>query len=215
MNIAEALPAVNRFCYHAGMIDNPFNRWLDDLRVSAGLEGPTALARYLGVPQPTLSKWLGGQRPSPRSLRRVAKKTSTPEEQLFWLAGHIGGQAQAVSAQRVSEPIAYYMAGAQPRSGGQLEGFETRAAQWFFVHVEGDCLVPDIQPGAVLLFDRQGQPEPGRIVCVIVNGESHVKKVVQRNGVWVLESRQGRLEVPVEDITVVGVMIDDPWYQRR
>lgn len=122
-------------------------------------------------------------------------------------------ERQRVPARLISEPLAAYSASAQPRSGSPLVGFETRAGQWFFIYVEGDCLMPRVRPGAGLLFDREGRAAVETIVCVVVNGERHVKLIKAMNGLWTLADNHGELVLPVEDVTVEGVMVGEPWYQ--
>jgi hypothetical protein len=43
-------------------------------------------------------------------------------------------------------------------------------------------------------------------VAAIVNGEWHVKRVIERNGLWTLADNHDQVIAPVEDVEILGVM---------
>lgn len=77
-------------CYHLRMNDLSFAAWLNEYRERLGIDGPTALARHFDLPQPTVSRWLAGGKPSMGNLLRVAKVSGEPLGRLQALAfsGH-------------------------------------------------------------------------------------------------------------------------------
>lgn len=157
---------------------------------------------------------LPGSPASPPPRMAVSEELAAEGRRLLDAARRVADlERQRVPARLISEPLAAYSASAQPRSGSPLVGFETRGGQWFFIYVEGDCLMPRVRPGAGLLFDREGHASVDSIVCVVVNGERHVKLIKAMNGLWTLADNHGELVLPVEDVTVEGVMVGEPWYQ--
>lgn len=187
-----------------------FKDWFEAQLRKHGLKQETLAAR-LHVDQSTVSRWKNGADLKAKYVYPLARELRVDPIELFERAA--GADPAPSYGRRLSEPMVVYAAGAQPRSGSPLVGFETRGGQWFFVYVEGDCLAPRVRPGAGLLFDREGRADVDKIVCVVVNGERHVKVIKAMNGLWTLADNQGELVLPVEDVTVEGVMVGEPWYQ--
>ncbi len=56
-------------------------------------------------------------------------------------------------------------------------------AATFFVRVDGDSMVDaGIYHGDILIVDRSIEPEDGRVVIAVVNGEMTVKRLCRRGG---------------------------------
>lgn len=66
----------------------PFGHWIDGL-VPAVFESEAALARAIGVPQSTVSRWRRGEtRPRVEQLLTVSEVTGTSIETLVRIAGY-------------------------------------------------------------------------------------------------------------------------------
>jgi transcriptional regulator with XRE-family HTH domain len=98
-------------------------------------------------------------------------------------------------------------AGANPAGGESL--LERHAAtDQFVLEAIGDCLEPEVEEGDLLVLDINGQAAVGRIVALVVNGELHLKRVMQRTtGHLYLWSRRGELTTPEEGVEVLGVIV--------
>ena len=71
---------------------------------------------------------------------------------------------------------------------------------YFLLRVRGDSMAEAIQPGDLVLVERQGQPERGQIVVAMVDDEATVKRYHPEKGKVILRS-----DNPVyDDIVVTG-----------
>lgn len=62
-------------------------------------------------------------------------------------------------------------------------------AATYFVRVSGESMTgAGIHDGDVLVVDRSVEPRPGRVVVAAVDGEFTVKRLVRREGAWLLEA---------------------------
>jgi transcriptional regulator with XRE-family HTH domain len=95
--------------------------------------------------------------------------------------------------------------GADPRRG--IDAPFDDEQDGFVVRVVGDCLVPDIMPGSAVLFLGDRPVAVNDIVAAIVNGERHIKRVIERNGEWVLADNNGQIVAAADGIDVRGVMV--------
>jgi phage repressor protein C with HTH and peptisase S24 domain len=77
----------------------------------------------------------------------------------------------------------------------------------FILVVTGDCLTPRIQPGDYLHMDKHRYARPGSYVSVIIAGERYIKRLVSRNGLWVLESNYGELTLPPDAFALEATMV--------
>lgn len=96
---------------------------------------------------------------------------------------------------------------ARPSRGTDTSHLEDGHIIEFSIDVEGDCLTPQIHPGDTLIMRREKQPKSGDIAWLRVNGEMQLKRVVSRNGAWVLETNEGQVVIPAEVIECEGVML--------
>jgi hypothetical protein len=94
-------------------------------------------------------------------------------------------------------------AGADPSQGAEMIVNEDE----FIVRVDGDCLEPEIESGSYLVMSRTRKASIGEVVLVAVNGEYHLKRLVQRNGMTELGSRLGRLSVPSDGVEYHGTRV--------
>jgi SOS-response transcriptional repressor LexA len=79
----------------------------------------------------------------------------------------------------------------------------------FSARIVGDCMGPQYPAGMVLIFDRERQAVVGSIVAVMIAGERYVKRVLERNGTWVLGDAHGQIIAQYDEIDIWGVMVDD------
>jgi DNA polymerase V len=62
-----------------------------------------------------------------------------------------------------------------------------KPAATFFVRTEGESMLEaGIHPNDILIVDRSLEPVPGKIVICALNGALTVKRLLRRNGGWVL-----------------------------
>lgn len=62
-----------------------------------------------------------------------------------------------------------------------------KPAATFFVRAEGESMLDaGIHPNDILVVDRSIEPVPGKIVICALNGALTVKRLLRRNGGWVL-----------------------------
>lgn len=68
----------------------PFVSWLDGMARAYGYARDADVARGLGLPQSTVSRWRRGARPSVEHLMKIAKTFRTDLVSLLALTGHVG-----------------------------------------------------------------------------------------------------------------------------
>jgi transcriptional regulator with XRE-family HTH domain len=184
------------------------------------------LAQRAGVSRSYISRLESGETQNPRidELSRVAAALGKSIDELSREidivfrtdepAKTVADGPRAYSAETVPVPIVprdawrVEFAGtgdANPFIGFPLQDDEQEGAV-FVLCVNGDCLTPDIEPGDWLLASANQSPQVGDVISVIYGGERYIKRVRERNGVWVLESRHGILRVPADEVHVEGVV---------
>jgi transcriptional regulator with XRE-family HTH domain len=181
-------------------------------------------SRRLGVSQSMISRWVKGEAvPSPANCTRLAHLFGEPESVVMALAGYatrgeqarpersigdlaeeLAARVRALERQRPEIVPHYGSAAASPRHG--IDADSRELGRRFDLDIDGDCLMPDVRPGATVRFDRHRTAVVGSIVAAIVNGEWHVKRVIERNGLWTLADNHDQVIAPVEDVEILGVM---------
>jgi phage repressor protein C with HTH and peptisase S24 domain len=72
--------------------------------------------------------------------------------------------------------------------------------------IQGDCLTPFIDPGDIVIVDREVSPDNGDLIVCLVNGEVHVSKYhVEESGAF-LENRFGSRKL--EDCQAHAVVLE-------
>jgi DNA polymerase V len=62
-----------------------------------------------------------------------------------------------------------------------------KPAATFFARAQGESMLgAGIHPNDILIVDRSLEPAPGKIVICALNGAMTVKRLLRRNGCWVL-----------------------------
>src|SRR5262249_22503295 len=89
---------------------------------------------------------------------------------------------------------------ALPTYKGARRGRKKKLKDRFRLRVHGRCMVPDIQPGDVLLFDRTLPLQIGRIVVALINGEETVvRRVAEVDGYRVLIANEAHTApIPID-----------------
>lgn len=192
------------FCYSACMPDlTPIAAYLEGQRERRHIEGRTAFARFLGVDQSLYGRWIDdGVLPGSRNLAKAALALGVEHGELMRIAGHVVVTAPA------GDPVPHLGDWAADTRRGS-EFMEALDLSRFSARLVGDCLAPKYPAGTVLIFDRERPAVVGSIVAAVIAGERHVKRVVSRNGEWVLADEHGQIIVQRDDITIWGVMVDD------
>ena len=214
-----------------------FKDWLADAMADA-IKTQADLVRLTGRTSASVSRWVNGEDlPGIKSCGLIARALGRPLHEVLRAAGHElpedADEAPAtdpVPLERLSRladelrsevwrlrrrqrpdantPVPFLGDGAANTWRGHdlpdwldLSRFSLRAS--------GDCLQPDIQPGQVLIFDRERRATVGSIVAAQVNGEQMIKRVVEMNGRWVLGDARGNIVAERDNIDILGVFVPD------
>jgi SOS-response transcriptional repressor LexA len=182
----------------------PIAAYLEGQRHLREIEGRTAFARFLGVDQSLYTRWIDdGVVPGSRNLAKAAAALGVEHGELMRIAGHVVVTVQA------GDPVPHLGDWAADTRRGN-EFMEALDLSRFSARIVGDCMGPQYPAGMVLIFDRERPAVVGSIVAAVVAGERHIKRVVSRNGAWVLADAHGnQIIADRSEITIWGVMVDD------
>ena len=78
-----------------------FGSWLNATRKAMGFPTNSALARALDIPQPTISRWQSGAKPSVEHLVKVSELLGVGLKTLLILSDHMSGNADGVDLAEV------------------------------------------------------------------------------------------------------------------
>jgi SOS-response transcriptional repressor LexA len=204
-----------------------FATWLKD-RLAEQNVTRAQLAREIGADPSAVSNWTNAKDlPAPHQLRPMAHALDVDPLWLLGLAGYVDAvpgpparpqrsvpdllrEVQRAFDAATSWPV-LGTAAASTRDGVDAETGEP--ARRFALMIQGDCLMPEIAPGELVTFDRERAARVGDIVAAVVNGERHVKRLMQRNGGLTLGDNYGNVIVPVDDAQIIGVK-EDIWQPK-
>lgn len=210
--------------------DTARGRRLYDLRLEAGLT-QEEVGRAIGVGHAYVSRLERGERPLSRlggaALTRLAELLGTTPDGLLNVAGaplprHARGPAdvleaalrQIQSVRPVDVPMMKQRLGAGTAFGTAdpeyvtiVPGPEQRGHDLAAARVSGECMVPDVMPGHIAVFDRDAEWSPGDLVVAEVEGEMHLKWVEERVGELWLTANQGFKPVRLSKARIEGVVI--------
>jgi len=80
--------------------------------------------------------------------------------------------------------------------------------------VEGDSMMPALEPGDIALFREDRQPRRGRTYLLDFEGEKRVKNLAWKDGRWMLESLNPSFQdEPLDGHQILGYLIG--WYKVR
>jgi SOS-response transcriptional repressor LexA len=78
--------------------------------------------------------------------------------------------------------------------------------------IDGDSMMPALQPGDVALFKETYQPRNGFTFLIKKDGEHRCKNIVWQSGEWVMQSLNNRYAVePLHDWQILGLLVG--WYR--
>lgn len=210
-----------------GTIWADFGRWLEN-EIDKRDWRQADFAREGRFKPQNVSRWVKGTaQPSSHSARMIARTLRIPEDDVLVRAGHkadSGGhrpQQSPVDSLRTlvrDLPIAVPVYD-QPVSAGKgvpsvqeymyLPPETTIRSSWYGLPVRGDCMLPRLNPGDVVLVNPEGMPDPGDMVVVDIDDEiAMVKWFVKRKDGYFLEPEQGD-PIPYDEdhVRLVGVVM--------
>lgn len=74
-----------------------FGSWLTATRKAMGFPTSSSLARKIGIPQPTISRWQSGAKPSVEHLVKISDLFGIDLKTLLILSGHMQGDTEGVT----------------------------------------------------------------------------------------------------------------------
>jgi len=153
------------------------------------------LARVFNIPVEELYQAAGYEVEA-----KIERRAETPEEILEKLR-----VAQPISVPVYGEfhwgtvhdePVEYVYRAKIREAGKNLEGYVVR----------GDCMAPKIEPGDIVIVDRDRSPEPGNVVICITRGRIVVGRLkVVENEVWMENNKE---QVKLEECQAAAVVIE-------
>lgn len=86
-----------------------------------------------------------------------------------------------------------------------------RNGRYLCMRVAGQCMLPDIEPGDIVVLDQEMAPKPDWVVALRVAGETRLTRMIRRDPAeWQFmpdnPEFQG-LTVPADSVEVIGVVI--------
>lgn len=188
------------------------------------------LAETAGVDVSTLSKIINeGARPSTRTVQKMAPVLGQTEDELLALVGHRSEKPATARPQPLmpyAVPVYDFPVSAGGGGGGHGEPAIQRylylgpdegiPASWYGLPVRGECMVPLLLPGDVVIVNPDAKAEPGDMVVADLEHEQGIVKwFVKHNGGFRLEPEKGE-PIPYDEATVriVGVVMQQ-WRNPR
>lgn len=212
---------------HGAVSAAPFGPNLTYYRLAAGMT-MSELARATGISQANIGRYERGEviTPGQRKLQALCRALGVTYEQLMVQAPpEVFPPGTVPTARTVAPPsppptrerglfprdgriLRLLRAGANP-SGGESWLAAEASTERYTVQVIGDCLAPEVQDGDILVLDLDRTPRIGDVVALVVHGELHIKKVMDRTGTGLyLTSKRGDLTLPDEGAELIGVSIE-------
>ena len=191
-----------------------FGRWLFG-ELKARRWRHEDLANRVGVKRPTVTRWVNDKK-KPTEAGIIVALARALDVDRTWLMNKIGIDIPLP----VEEPTVLMLPiadafVAEPDDDGDGEYIawvpDVRVAdpnQFKAVRVRGTCLVPEINPGDVVVIDRYGRPINLDYVAVLIDGVRNVKRYERRGNQWVLATNDGREAIPAESVELVGVVVN-------
>jgi SOS-response transcriptional repressor LexA len=189
---------------------------------------PSQLAAYVGVSHVTVGRWLKGEDvPSPDNCRKLATYLHVTEDTLLEMAGHRGKRAdiqppltpeELIQRLRTELPISIPIVeqighadrGAIAQGYVYLPPQLARNRRLQAIYVKGDCMLPLIQEGDLIVVDLDASPSPSNVVVVLVDGDDvEVKRIarIADGRITLTCENPSYPDREVEDVKVIGVVI--------
>ena len=194
--------------------------WLISQMARYGLT-TVALARRIGVTQPSITKWINGTRlPEARSCYRLAEVFDASPEFVLEIAGHKPGPVQEPRRRGFAEIQAEYIAalpmeapvyagrvpidkGDEIIDYGYIDRGRWAGRRVVGVRVHGSAMEPDLREGDTVFVDRDLRPRDGDIVLAYRGDEVLVRRYRESEGTVYLEGTDAT-RIPLDDVRVQG-----------
>ena len=206
------------------MVQQTLGEKLRELREVRGWS-QAQLAMKSGITRSHISLIELGRLANPRAdvLLKLARALNIPIEELYQAAGYEVGAVgerrvetpeEILERLRVAQPISVpvygefhwgtvhdepveYVYRARIREAGKnLEGYVVR----------GDCMAPKIEPGDIVIVDRDRAPEPGNVIICVVHSQIIVGRLkMVKDEVWVANNKE---QVKLEECQAAAVVIE-------
>lgn len=173
------------------------------------------LARRAGVSQSRISRVMSGETASP-NLELVEKVAEAFDVPVSTLLGRQPPTVQPEPPTRMAVPIVQVPAHAgidwtwEPT--GQTVTIEENTAKGralIAIRVEGDCMLPDVAPGDIVLVDQWSRtPKDGDMVVVTKDSQPHVRWARVPPGRPILLVDNFGRPFPVQDAILEGVVVE-------
>lgn len=177
-----------------------------------------AFADLTGADHSTLSQIRNRKQvPSPGTIAKLAPFLGRSEDELLTLAGH---RTQGFLVASRPQPLMPYAIPVydEPVSAGtgerSIQGYlylgpdDGVPADWFGVPVRGECMVPVLFPGDVVVVNPRGEPRNGELVVFDLEHEKALVKwyMKRKSGIWLEPANGERIRYDEETIRIVGVV---------
>ena len=184
------------------------------------------LAMKAGVPRSNISLIELGRLANPRAdaLLKLARAFNRPDvEELYQAAGYevgVKGERRVETPEEIleklkvaqpisvpvygefhwgtvhDEPVEYVYRARIREAGKNLEGYVVR----------GDCMAPKIEPGDIVIVNRDRAPEPGNVVICVTHGQIIVGRLkVVKSEIWVENNKE---QIKLEECQAAAVVIE-------
>ena len=198
---------------------NAFGPWLLQQMKNRGLT-QAALAEQVGVSQVQVSRWVNSaDAPRTPNVFALAGYLNVSPRVILALLG-IDASEEALrwpvdDARTINVPVLTTVS-ADPNQwwGDAVEivryapdQFTEEPDRFVGALVTGDCLAPEVIDGDLVIVDLKGERRAGRLVAVLADGATHVKRLERRDKQWVLTSNDGDLR-PVDEVRLLGVVVE-------
>jgi len=171
------------------------------------------LAKAMGMSDVSIGRWERGTQPIRlenlydiaqalgQNIHDFLQDTPATLREISLRAVPVTTQAGSAGPGAPSEEYAYLPAAVAPK------------ADLFGLEVVGSCLVPQVNPGDILVVDRNLTPRDGDLVVAVVDDSCVVKRFRQSDGRSWLESNDEK--IALESATIQGVVISKSQSTRR
>jgi SOS-response transcriptional repressor LexA len=176
------------------------------------------LAEQVGVTRGSVQHWereVGGTAPSRRRLQKVAAVLGLSTAELVGDASNVQagpevrGLVPLLSAVQAGS-YKMHVDNFHPGDGGEERISTTVPVKrhTFALRVEGDSMLPDFVPGAILIVEPDMEASPGDfVIAKNDDGDTTFKQLIKDGGEWMLKPLNERYPIkPLGKSKIVGVV---------
>lgn len=195
--IDRLYPTQAQFARAAGVREQLVSQWVSGKDIPT-MSNITAIARGLHMDYRTVARAAGYDLPdelSRRSTDDILDELRANAPVPVPIVQHL--TASAGKGERVDEYL--YLPPSYRRG---------RAANIFGIVIQGECMVPEVQPGDYVIYDRDQQPAIDDLVVAIVDGAIYAKRLVKDGKKLALRGDADRVTIPLDEhAEIVGRVI--------